>query len=46
MQDGSLRLAAFLVIAGIVVIVLAVATTEWSRARQFRENLKANGRRK
>jgi ABC-type amino acid transport system permease subunit len=38
--------AAIWVIAIVIVVVACIGVREWSRVRQFKENLKANGRRK
>lgn len=45
MQDG-LESVVFWIVAVLVGLMVIVGASEWSRARQFRENLKANGRRK
>ncbi len=38
--------AAVWIIAIVIVVVACIGVSEWSRVRQFKENLKANGRRK
>jgi hypothetical protein len=46
MLSDQLEEIGFWTLAIVVVLAASVGVREWSRARQFRENLKANGRRK
>jgi hypothetical protein len=43
---ADLESAGFWVTAIVLVLVACIVVSEWLRARQFKENLKANGRRK
>jgi hypothetical protein len=45
-MQPDLESAAIWIIAIITVVVACIGVNEWSRVRQFKENLKANGRRK
>jgi hypothetical protein len=45
-MQPDLESAAVWLIAIIIVVVACIGVSEWLRVRQFKENLKANGRRK
>jgi len=45
-MHSDLEFVLFLIGAAIVALIATLSVNEWLRARQFKENLKPNGRRK